>query len=142
MKTSDSLTQTNGDYSGAAPQNAHYQYSVTTVKHTDTRPNVVSTPRCVKYLTDYGTAQDTRKKDTGRTTRLHPMHPHTERPRARSQLRTHSIGSRNSASTAEQNQSSPADDLKQLMSITFIIDTNKLAILTKKFRATANQRRN
>ncbi|GBP37970.1 hypothetical protein EVAR_84957_1 [Eumeta japonica] len=41
-------------------------------------------------------------------------------------------------SLSKPNQSSTADDLKQLMSIISVFDTNELAILAKKFRATAN----
>ncbi|GBP10611.1 hypothetical protein EVAR_76429_1 [Eumeta japonica] len=46
-------------------------------------------------------------------------------------------GSRSVPSAVKQNQSSTADDLKQLMSIIPIIDTNELAPLAKKLLATS-----
>ncbi|GBP98126.1 hypothetical protein EVAR_100961_1 [Eumeta japonica] len=62
------------------------------------------------------------------------------RPRAlslrltrRTAARPHSI-----PPTGKQNQTSAANDLNQLMSIISIIDTNELAIFSKKFRAAAN----
>ncbi|GBO98564.1 hypothetical protein EVAR_138_1 [Eumeta japonica] len=48
------------------------------------------------------------------------------------------MGPRSVPPASKQNQSSTTDDLKQLMSIMSIIDTNKLATQAKKLRAAAN----
>ncbi|GBP56061.1 hypothetical protein EVAR_43823_1 [Eumeta japonica] len=47
-------------------------------------------------------------------------------------------GPRSVPPTTKLNQFSTADDLKQLLSIILVIDTNELAILARKFRAAAN----
>ncbi|GBP05333.1 hypothetical protein EVAR_76766_1 [Eumeta japonica] len=80
----------------------------------------VAHSHCVKCLGDHGTAQCTRNKDANGppTSGLCKV-----------------VGPRSASSSSNPKRSSAPDDLKQLISLIKIIDTNELAILAEKYSA-------
>ncbi|GBP24638.1 hypothetical protein EVAR_15844_1 [Eumeta japonica] len=118
----------------SSPANAPYLGSVTTANHTDTRPDIVAILRAALNAWEARVLQ--KEPLCSRRPRR------AERLCARSQpflcCARAAAGPRSVPATAKQNQTSTADDLKQIISVISIIDTNELAILTKKFRAATN----